>query len=238
VVLTKQFRQFVWLVAAAGWSIHPADGHDVVTTKLTWGKEVSRVVFQRCASCHRPEGKAFSLLTYAEARPWAKAMQEEVLRRRMPPWNAVKGFGEFRHDLGLSEEEIHLLADWVEGGAPEGDANLLPPTPRAPKATPGIGKGTKLAFAHGMKLARRLEVRALELGQLAEGTSFKLLAELPDGSLLPLLWIEGFSSQATRLYEFAQAQILPAGSKLLAYPSAGVLLDLLAAPTTNSSRQR
>ena len=113
-------------VAAVGISFFPACGHDVVTTRLTWSQEVSRVVFKRCAGCHRPEGKAFSLATYAEARPWAKAIQEEVLRRRMPPWNAVKGFGEFRHDRGLSGAEIHLLADWVEGGAPEGDPNMLP----------------------------------------------------------------------------------------------------------------
>lgn len=237
-VLTKKILPLVWIVAAAGWNVHPACGHDVITTKLTWSKEVSRVVFQRCAGCHRPEGKAFSLLTYAEARPWAKAMQEEVLRRRMPPWNAVKGFGEFRHDLGLSEEEIHLLADWVEGGAPEGDANLLPPTPKPPGEVPRVAKGTRLAFAQGMKLTRRMDVAAIELGSLAEGTSFKLFAELPDGGLLPLLWIEGYSSRATQRYEFTQPQALPVGSKLLAYPPEGVRLHLLAAPPTSSSRQR
>jgi hypothetical protein len=60
-------------------------GHETITTKLTWSKEVSRVVYKRCASCHRPEGKAFSLLTYEEARPWAASIQEQVLRRQMPP---------------------------------------------------------------------------------------------------------------------------------------------------------
>ena len=65
-------------------------------------------------------------MTYSEARPWAKAMQEEVLERRMPPWGAVKGFGDFRNDQALTPEQIELVADWVEGGAPEGEPKDLP----------------------------------------------------------------------------------------------------------------
>src|SRR3979411_1239561 len=94
-------------------------GHDVITTKITFDREIIRIVHARCASCHREGGSAFSLMTYDEARPWAKAMQEEVLERRMPPWGAVKGFGEFRDDQALTPEQIELVADWVEGGAPE-----------------------------------------------------------------------------------------------------------------------
>ena len=70
-----------------------AEAHDIITTKITWSKEVSRLVYKRCASCHRKGGSAFSLMTYEESRPWAKAIKEEVLERRMPPWGAVKGFG-------------------------------------------------------------------------------------------------------------------------------------------------
>ena len=77
-------------------------------------------------------------MTYAEARPWAAAIKEEVLERRMPPWGAVKGFGEFKDDQGLTQEQIELIADWVEGGAPEGDPKLLPKVPEfAGSAQPG-----------------------------------------------------------------------------------------------------
>ena len=72
--------------------------HDVISTKLTWSREVSRIIYKRCASCHHEGGSAFSLMTYEEARPWAKAIKEEVLERRMPPFGAVKGFGDFRDD--------------------------------------------------------------------------------------------------------------------------------------------
>src|SRR5207247_2521626 len=113
------FALSIWLAVVTA-------GHDVITTPLTYSREISRLVFERCAHCHRPGGAAFSLMTYAEARPWAAAIKEEVLERRMPPWGAVKGFGEFSDDQGLTQEQIELIADWVEGGAPEGDPKLLP----------------------------------------------------------------------------------------------------------------
>ena len=95
--------------------------HDVITTKITFSREISRLLYSRCASCHHPGGSAFSLLTYQEARPWAKAIEEEVLERRMPPWGAVKGFGALKDDPSPTQEEIDWIAQWVEGGAPEGD---------------------------------------------------------------------------------------------------------------------
>lgn len=61
-----------------------AAGHDVITTKITFDREIIRIVYARCAICHREGGSAFSLTSYSEARPWAKAIQEEVLERRMP----------------------------------------------------------------------------------------------------------------------------------------------------------
>ena len=224
------------LVAAVGLSSIPARGHDVFTTKLTWSREVSRMVFQRCGSCHRREGKAFSLLTYAEARPWAKAMQEEVLRRRMPPWNAVKGFGEFRNDRGLSEEEIHLLADWVEGGAPEGNPEMLPALPKASTAPSGNFEGTRIALRGSLRLGKTLELAAISLGMLDPGKSFKLVAEMPDGSRTPLLWIEGYASTANQLYELRDPLRLATGTRIVAYPEAGVTLTLIGVPKRTSAK--
>ncbi|MBK7927800.1 MAG: cytochrome c [Bryobacterales bacterium] len=107
-----------------------ARAHDPITTKLTFTKEIVRLFHKHCANCHRDGGPApFSLMTYESARPWATAIKEEVLARRMPPWGAVKGFGEFQGDLGLTQEELHLIADWIEGGAPEGDPVFLPQYP-------------------------------------------------------------------------------------------------------------
>src|SRR5215475_6649989 len=119
VLLSKSILCGLLLVAAAR-------AHEPITTNLTWSKEISRVVYQHCAACHRPGGSAFSLLTYEDARPWAKAIRDEVLNRRMPPWDAVKGIGEFREDPSLSLPEMDLIVGWVEGGAPEGNPDFLP----------------------------------------------------------------------------------------------------------------
>src|SRR5579872_4285901 len=83
-------------------------GHDV-TTKVTWNREISRIVYARCAQCHQPGHSAFSLLTFQEAEPWAQAIRDSVLRRTMPPWGAVKGFGTFRNEQALSQEELGLV---------------------------------------------------------------------------------------------------------------------------------
>src|SRR5277367_1989611 len=113
----------------------PAYSHDIITTKVTFDREIVRLFNSHCNSCHREGGTAFSLETWKEARPWAKAIGEEVLQRRMPPWGAVKGFGDFRNDQGLTEEQLELIVDWEEGGAPEGEDKDIPP-PAKPPASP------------------------------------------------------------------------------------------------------
>ena len=87
-------------------------------------------MYARCASCHREGGSAFSLTTYKEARPWVVAIREEILRRTMPPWGAVKGFGDFRNDQALTPEEMELIVNWSEGGVPEGEPIDLPAEPK------------------------------------------------------------------------------------------------------------
>jgi len=52
--------------------------HDVITTSITWNREISRIFFDRCAACHNEKGMAFSMLTYAEARPWADAAERAL----------------------------------------------------------------------------------------------------------------------------------------------------------------
>ena len=100
---------FVILLCAA------VQAHDFGAS-ITWNKEISRLVYDRCASCHREGGTSFSLMTYPDAQPHATAIKDAVLARRMPPWGAVKGFGDFRNDRGLTQEQVELFASWVEGG--------------------------------------------------------------------------------------------------------------------------
>jgi len=101
--------------------------HDPITTKVTWSKEVVRIFDNHCIACHAKDASGpFPLSTYDEAKPWAKAIRDEVVTRHMPPWPAARGFGHFSNDPTLSPFEIELVAAWVDGGAPKGDEKDLP----------------------------------------------------------------------------------------------------------------
>lgn len=119
-------RRFALLIAtgAAALLFHPRAGHthEPITTKVMFNKEVIRILERNCLGCHAPGRiKAdIPLTTYEEARPWAKAIKEEVLEKRMMPYQAVKGYGSFQHDYALPQREVELLVSWIEGGAPRG----------------------------------------------------------------------------------------------------------------------
>jgi hypothetical protein len=97
----------------------------------TFTKDVAPILFKNCASCHRPGDIApMSLLSYAEVRPWAKAIREQVATGQMPPWHATQPPGTFSNDRRLSEQEKDTLIRWVDGSAPQGNAKDLPPVPK------------------------------------------------------------------------------------------------------------
>src|SRR5262249_18311449 len=84
-----------------------------------------------CATCHRPgEIAPMSLLTYKDARPWAKSIREEVATGAMPPWHADPSHGQFANDRRLNETDKDTILKWVSAGAPEGDPADLPPAPK------------------------------------------------------------------------------------------------------------
>ncbi len=96
--------------------------------KVTFSKDVAPVLAKHCQTCHRPgEAAPFSLLTYRQARPWAKAMKEAVLLKKMPPWYADERYGKFSNDRSLAPEEVDTLVAWADAGAPEGNPKDLPP---------------------------------------------------------------------------------------------------------------
>lgn len=94
----------------------------------TFSKEISRILQKNCQECHRPDQMApMSLLTYQEARPWAKSIKKAVTERTMPPWHADAEPGKFSNDISLGKDDIAAVARWVDSGAPEGNAADLPP---------------------------------------------------------------------------------------------------------------
>jgi hypothetical protein len=213
-----------FILFAAGALLAPA--HDVITTKLTWSAEISRIVYRRCVSCHQDGGAApMSLVNYEDARPWAKAIRDEVLKRTMPPWGAVKGYRDLNGDMGLTQDEITRIAEWVEGGAPEGDPKYLPsslPKP-IPAEKPPQGRRNRAATLAA-------DSTVLGVKPLISSENSKIYALRPDGSTEPLLWLHGYKAEWSRTFTFAEPLRLPAGTKVISNPSTPVELLLKPAP--------
>ena len=106
----------------------PAIAAAETSTSVTFYKDVLPILQANCQTCHRPgEVAPMSLLTYEQARPWAKAIQKAVVARQMPPWFADPGYGHFANDRRLSTKQIEAINAWVDAGAPAGNEGDAPP---------------------------------------------------------------------------------------------------------------
>jgi len=96
----------------------------------TFTRDVAPIVFENCASCHRPDQIApFSLLTYADLKKRGRQIAAVVHDRYMPPWLPTESAAPLAGDRSLTDEEISTITAWVTAGMPAGDPSDLPPTP-------------------------------------------------------------------------------------------------------------
>src|SRR5947209_1659302 len=115
---------------ALGVSAMAADESAVSSgsSPVTFSKDVLPILQKNCQTCHRPGQIApMSLLTYQDARPWAKAIKAAVAARKMPPWFADPKYGHFVNDRSLKQSEIDTVVKWADAGAPEGNPKDAPP---------------------------------------------------------------------------------------------------------------
>src|SRR5260370_13643025 len=104
-----------------------ADSKAAVPANPTFTKDVLPIFQKSCQDCHRPGQMApFSLITYEDARPWARSIKDKVVSRYMPPWHLDRTIGEYSPDPSLSDAEVDTIARWVDTGAPKGDAKDAP----------------------------------------------------------------------------------------------------------------
>jgi len=97
---------------------------------VTFSKDVAPIFQAKCQECHQPNSIApMSLITYQDARPWARSIKERVSTRQMPPWHIDKtvGIQNFKNDMSLTDEQIDTVVRWVDAGAPQGDPKDMPP---------------------------------------------------------------------------------------------------------------
>jgi hypothetical protein len=121
------------VVLARGAAVEPQYAAPSAAGAPTFTKDVAPILFKNCAGCHRPgEIAPMSLLTYEDARPWAKAIRDEVADGTMPPWHADAPHGTFLNERSLSAADKDTLLRWANGGAPKGDPVDMPATPDFP----------------------------------------------------------------------------------------------------------
>jgi hypothetical protein len=116
------------IVLLGAWALLPraAYPHNPTTTTVLFNREITALLQRKCVHCHADGKMAMPLVTYAQTRPWAEAIKEEALARRMPPWPAERGFGSFSNDVGLTPREFEFLISWIDGGVPEGTGASAP----------------------------------------------------------------------------------------------------------------
>ncbi len=96
----------------------------------TFTRDVAPIFYSKCVECHRPTMFApMSLVTFDQARPWARSIRQRVAARTMPPWGADPAHGVFKNDPRLSDREVETILAWVDAGAPRGNAADLPAAP-------------------------------------------------------------------------------------------------------------
>ncbi len=151
--------------------------------------------------------------SYEGARPWARAIREEVLSRRMPKWHAARGYGQFANDRSLTPFEIALVVAWVDGGAIRGPQSAMQPS-LADESKPPVRDATRTiqlrCGERALPVGRLLAVRP----RLAEGESAGIRVAFPDGRREVIAWIRDFERKFAETYWLRSPLDIPRGTRL------------------------
>jgi mono/diheme cytochrome c family protein len=219
------------LMAAASLSLTAA------STNVTFNKDVLPILQNNCQGCHRAgEIAPMSLMTYAEARPWAKAVKAAVVNKKMPPWFADPKIGHFANDRRLSDAQIQTLTAWADAGAPEGDAKDKP----APRK-----------FQEGWNLKPDMVVEMPKPFELPATGTIDYQYILVKGNITQDLWVKQAEMRPSNnaVLHHGKVWVRPPGSHWMenatpgvAYPTSGVNATKSPAPDevrrTSRSRDR
>jgi hypothetical protein len=230
------FKSAITILIALVTVAVTAEAHDIITTPVTWDREISRIFYSRCVACHHEGGNAFSMTAYKETFPWRTAIKEEVLERRMPPWGGVKGFGDFRNDQALTPEQLELLTSWSQGGSPEGDEKDLPDKDKLDEMTKEsawfaqksvvVHRKGEIVASGDYKIIKPFTLDGLFPVTVPPNTSFQIIAEFPDGRIEPLLWLDGYKQEFAHPFLFRAPVQLPIGTVISGIPQAAKIILL------------
>jgi mono/diheme cytochrome c family protein len=230
----RTIRAIHLVAAGALLAARIVDAHERITTKVSWDREIAPIFQARCVGCHRSDGPPGSipLSTYKDARPWAAAIKEEVMTRRMPKWAAARGYGDFANDPSLSPFEVALIAAWVDGGAPEiaksnaATPPAIPPALHVParyQAPRGIPQ--MLPCGDQPISGRLLAVRP----QLEKGGEAGISVSLPSGRMEIVAWIRRYDPAFPDTFWLRRPLDLPRGSRLRVEAQGQCTIDVVLA---------
>jgi hypothetical protein len=219
----KQLVVFVGLVCLLVCLSVTHGGAHGSATAVTWNRDVSRIVFEKCASCHNPNGTAFSMLTYLDVQPRANEIKDAVLSRRMPPWGAIKGFGTFRNDQSLSQEQIEILTRWVDGGIRRGNNPQMLPKPPDLTPKPVVPLEPTVVVRGTTPLNRALLLDGVIPEDVPAVGSARVIAMLPNGRVEPLVWLHGYADRYRHPFLLRRPIMVPEGTTIRGLPAEAAL---------------
>jgi mono/diheme cytochrome c family protein len=144
--MARMFRMMLSVGAALAVAM-PVLAADTPAKPVTFSKHVAPIFQKKCQECHQPGSIApMSLITFQDARPWARAIKERVATRQMPPWHIDRSVGvqKFKNDMSLTDEQVDTIVRWVDGGSLQGDPKDLPPP--VPVVTDNQWEGVRDGF--------------------------------------------------------------------------------------------
>jgi hypothetical protein len=159
-------RQGVFAAVLGGLVLMAAPAAAQQAAGPTFSKDVAPILQRKCQECHQPNSIApMSLITFAEARPWARSIKQRVATRQMPPWHIDQSVGvqKFKNDMSLSQKEIDTIVAWVDAGAPQGDPKDLPPAKKI--SADNEWKGVQDGFGQPDLVIRSSEYKMPASGQ-------------------------------------------------------------------------
>ncbi len=108
---------------------------------VTYSKTIAPLIERKCAGCHSTGNIGpFALDGYESVKHWSAMMQEVILDRRMPPWDADPHFGKFANDRSLAPAETRMLLKWLADDCPRGEGDDPLAAPRPPVEKWSLGK--------------------------------------------------------------------------------------------------
>jgi hypothetical protein len=143
----NEWRQLRIILLMLAMALCVALTVEAAPAQVTFSKDVAPIFQAKCQVCHQPNSIApMSLITYQDARPWARSIKERVASRQMPPWHIDPSVGvqHFKNDMSLTDEQVDTIVRWVDGGAVQGDPKDLPPA--KPLVTDNEWQGVRDGF--------------------------------------------------------------------------------------------